>query len=432
MSNIYETVLVEQNRHWDGDGKLYSHAFERSHAVQALSRLHLQEIQVITGIRRVGKSTLLQTMINHLIKTHHAKSILYINFDDPNYTTVWKDASQIYTIVTAAETITQQTVQYLFLDEVQNVEAWEKYVKSTYDSERFKKIVVTGSNANLLNSHYAKLLSGRYLKTHIYPIAYHELLKNSGITTTHQLIKKKSLALKHVNTLLQYGGFPRIHCIDDPLERIDLLKNYYETILLKDCIANHDIRDISTLMQLAHYLVSNPAALYSYNSLSQAVASNENTVKQFIQIFHNAYFFDEIRPFSYSLSKQLRANKKIYCIDNGLISAAAFQFSDNFGKLFENLVYTELQKANYADIYFFHDQNECDFIVGDAKNKIAIQVCYHLTLENKPREIAGLVAAMKKFSIKKSVIITYNDEEKITDEIQAIPFWKYFYSNKTN
>src|SRR3989338_11534220 len=319
MAFQYEQVLLDQNRHWGSVP--YSHEFLRSHDGLSINRLHLQEIQIITGIRRCGKSTLLQTIINHLMKTHDPKTILYINFDDPNYTTVRKDAKQIYTLIEAAETITQTTIQYLFLDEVQNVDAWEQYVKSVYDSERFKKIMVTGSNANLLNSDYATLLSGRYIKTHLYPIAFHELLQNANITTHHQLIKQKALALKYTNTLLQYGGFPRIHCIDDHDQRIELLKAYHDTILLKDCIANHNIRDTSTLTQLAHYLMSHPAALYSYNSLGKAVNSNENTVQQFIRIFQNAYFFEELKSFSYSIPAQLRANKKMYCVDNGLITA---------------------------------------------------------------------------------------------------------------
>ena len=424
MSAYFEQAVSAQNPHWDGT--LYSRAISRSYDTQTINRLKLQEIQVVTGIRRAGKSTLLETLINQLAKKQDPQSILYINFDDPNYTTVRADARQIYDIITSAETITQKTIDSLFLDEVQNVEGWEQFVKSTYDAKRFKNIVVTGSNANLLQSDYAKLLSGRYIKTHIYPIAFHELLKNDGITSYQQLLKKKSLALKHINMLIQYGGFPRIHCIDDNAQRIELLKSYYETILLKDCIANHHIRDTRTLTQLAYYLMSNPAALYSYNRLSSVVGSNENTVQQFIHIFQDAYFLRELKSFSYSIREQLRANKKIYCIDNGLITATAFQFSDNLGKLFENLIYSELQKTSDADIFFFHEQHECDFILQDKKEMTAIQACYQLTAENKSREIAGLEAAMKKLSIKKGYIITYNDEEKISDHIRVIPVWKYF------
>lgn len=424
MSGSFEETISSQNPHWSG--KAYSHSFKRSHEGLPLSNLDLEEIQVVTGIRRSGKSTLLQTVINHLMKQVDPKLILYVNFDDPKYTDVWSDAGAIYTIVTTAETMTRQTIQYLFLDEVQNVEGWETYVKSVTEMKRFKKIFVTGSNSHLLNSDYATLLSGRYLKTHIYPIAFHELLQNSGITEYHQLIKEKATALAHVNRLLNYGGFPRVHCVHKDEQRTELLKSYYETILLKDCMANNAVRDHKTLMSLAHYLMTNPAVLYSYNSLGKAVDSNENTIQQFIQIFQNAYLIHELKSFSYSVGEQLRAKKKVYCIDNGLITATAFKFMDNSGKLFENLVFSELQKIGYPEIYFYNDQKECDFILHEVENPIAIQACYQLTPENRAREINGLMVAMEKLSLPKGVIITYDNEEKISDVVEAIPFWKYF------
>ncbi len=424
MPNLFEQTISAQNPHWSG--MAYAHSFKRSHEALSLSNLELEEIQVVTGIRRSGKSTLLQTAINQLLKKTDPKSILYINFDDPKYTEVCSDAGAIYSIVTAAETMTRQPIHYLFLDEVQNVEAWETYVKSVYDMKRFKKIFVTGSNSHLLNSDYAKLLSGRYLKTHIYPIAFHELLQNSGITEYHQLIKEKPTALAQVNQLLNYGGFPRIHCVNKDEQRIELLKSYYETILLKDCMANNAVRDTKTLMNLAHYLMTNPTVLYSYNSLSKAVSSNENTIQQFIHIFQNAYLINELKSFSYSVGEQLRAKKKVYCVDNGLITATAFTFTDNYGKLFENLVHSELQKTGNSEIYFYNDQKECDFILHNPNNPIAIQACYQLTPENRTREIAGLIAAMEKLKLPKGVIITYDDEEKISDNMDVIPFWKYF------
>ena len=160
--------------------------------------------------------------------------------------------------------------------------------------------------------------------------------------------------------------------------------------------------------------------------MSKAVGSNENTIQQFIQIFQNAYFINELRSFSYSVGEQLRSKKKTYCVDNGLITATAFMFTDNYGKLFENLVHSELQKMGHSEMYFFNDQKECDFIIPKSHNPIAIQACYQLTSQNRTREIAGLKAAMEKFSLPKGIIITYDNEEKIADNIDIIPFWKYF------
>jgi len=429
MDQLIEQILIEQNPHWEGE--VYAQSLERGHNKTAIADLRLDEIQIITGIRRCGKSTLLQALINHLIRQHAAKSILYINFDDPNYAEVCENASNIYTIITTAEKLTTHTIEYLFLDEVQNVESWEKYVKSAYDNRRFKKIFVTGSNADLLTSNYAKLLSGRYIETHVYPLSFQELLINNGITNQLQLVRQKAQVLVLLDTMLNFGGFPRIYHLDDPASRRRILKSYYETILLKDCISNHDVRDVKSFINLTHYVVSQNSNLYSYNSLSRALGINEETTQNFIQILQNSYLIDELRNYSYSLKVQSRSKKKTYCIDNGLITATTFKFSNNYGKLLENLVYAELKKQYGKDIYFYQDDIGCDFIVH-GENPFVIQVCYQLDLENRNREVKGLMAAMEKFSIIDGFIITYNQEEVINDNIKIVPFWKWSFALSRN
>ncbi|MCH9643686.1 MAG: ATP-binding protein [Gammaproteobacteria bacterium] len=424
MKAEIEQTLVEQNPHWSAED--YQHDFARLHDKNALEDLSIPEIQIITGIRRSGKSTLMQTLINHLSKNVNPKSILYVNLDDPNYTDACKDAKSFYSIITTCEKLTNQKIEYVFFDEIQNMVAWEKYVKSVYDSKKFKKILISGSNADLLNSEYATLLSGRYLKTHIYPLSFKELLLNKNITTKLTLLKEKPTVLSLLDQLLTMGGFPRIHLLNNDEQRLKLLKNYYETILLKDCIANHNIRDTATLMQLSHYLINNISCLYSYNSLQKSLGSNENTIQNYVHILQDAYFIHQLMQYSYSLKKQSKSKKKAYCIDNGLITAATFKFSNNYGKLLENLVYTELKKQNHEHIFYNNEINECDFIIHTQKDILALQVCYQLDENNMRREISGLTTAMQKYNIPKGVIITYDNEADFENNIKAIPFWQYF------
>ena len=426
MSNLtlIEQALVEQNPHWKN--KPYVLTFKRLHDLSVQADFGLDEIQIITGIRRSGKSTLLQALINHLTQKISPLSILYINLDDPNFVDIYEDAKQLYQVITIAEKISGQSIRYLFLDEIQNILAWEQYVKSAYDSHRFKKIALSGSNADLLNSDYASLLSGRYVKTQIYPLAYRELLLNHHITDYQQLLQHKSEALRMIEKMLRLGGFPRIHCIDQVDQCRKLLQNYYETILLKDCISNHNVRDTRTLMNLAHYQISHIGSLYSYNSLSKAIGSNENTLQNFLQIFQDAYFINEIKPYSRSLKSQLKGKKKVYCIDNGLVTSTTFKFTDDIGRLFENLVYTELEKSGKKNICFDNNQKECDFIFHDEQGPIALQVCYEINAESREREIKGIKMAMNTHKINRGMIITYDNEERLTDNIQIYPFWKYF------
>lgn len=424
MNGNFEQTLIDQNPHWKAIH--YAHALKRQSDTIAMNNLKLEEIQVISGIRRCGKSTLLQTLINHLMEHIDPKTLLYINFDDPSYIDVYQNVKLIQDIIITAEKLTQQPIQYLFLDEIQNITLWEKYIKSAYDSKRFKKIVVTGSNGDLLNSDYTTLLSGRYIETQLYPLSFHEILANHNIDSILECISQKPLVLSLLDTMLHFGGFPRVILLEDEKQRQQILKNYYETIVLKDCIANHDIRDSKKLFILTHYLLNNISSLYSYNSLSKVIESNENTTQQLIHILQSAFFVDEIKQFAYSLKTQTRSKKKLYCIDNGLITATTFKFSHNYGKLLENLVFTELRKRTHDNLFFFNDQKECDFIVHQQNNMEAIQVCYELNDNNKTREINGLKEAMKKFDISKGFIITYNQEEKISQHISVIPFWKFF------
>lgn len=424
MNFEIENTLVEQNPHWRGE--LYQHAFKRLHDESAINDLSISEIQIITGIRRSGKSTLMHTLINHLIQHENPKSILYINLDDPNYTEICTNSSAFYNIITSGEKLTGQEIEYVFIDEIQNMVDWEKYIKSVYDSKKFKKMIISGSNADLLNGQYATLLSGRYLKTHIYPLSFQELLLNNNINNKVDLVSEKAKALLLVDKLLLKGGFPRIHCIESDVHQLKILKSYYETILLKDCIANHDVRDSATLTKVAHYLINNVSCLYSYNSLHKALDSNENTIQNYIHILQDAYFIHELTQYSYSLKKQSKSRKKSYCIDNGLITAATFKFSNNHGKLLENLVYTELKKNHHENIFYNNENNECDFIVHGEEESLAIQVCYELNENNIKREINGLKTAMQKFNISKGIIITYDDEQLYDNSISVIPFWKYF------
>jgi len=312
-----------------------------------------------------------------------------------------------------------------FLDEIQNVEGWERFVKSVYDSELFTKIFITGSNSKLLASEYTKLLSGRYFDLQIYPLSFSEILEEKGIKTPLDLIKNRVSVLHVIDSLLHFGSFPRVYLESEEIKR-DILVNYYNTILLKDCIADNTIKDTKSFKQLAHYLVTNISSRYSYRSLSSTIGINEKTIKQFVSFLEAGYLLEEITGHSFSLKKQIKSQKKLYCIDNGLVYANSFNFSKNQGKLFENLIYTELRKNSNNEIYLFHEQHECDFIIKREEKFIPIQSCFELNPNNINREKRGLKNAMRALGVDKGYIITYNQEEALSNEMEAISFAKFF------
>ncbi len=419
-----EKILLLQNRHWEKER--YPGLIQRDIVTTLIKRLSMKEVQVLLGVRRGGKSSVFRLLINHLIEDVDPLQILYINLDDPFFSDVWNDPKLLYAVIETAERLTDSQPAYLFIDEIQNVRGWERFIKSIYDTGQFKKIFITGSNSSLLKGTYARLLSGRYIADYVFPFSFREILDYNGIVTYKDLLANSPKVLRLLDDMLRYGSFPEVWKTGDPALKRDLLVNYYETIILKDCIANNAIRDVRTFKELAFYMVSNIGGMYSYNSLARSINSNENTVKGFINIIEDSFLFTEIKNFSYKLKMQATGKKKCYCVDNGLINAVSFMFSENRGRLFENLVFTEFLKNGYKDIYFFHNKKECDFIIKKERQMMAVQVVYEINSQNRKRELDGLSSAMERFNIPRGYIITFNQEEKISKDITIMPFWKIY------
>lgn len=413
-------VLISQNRHWE---KEYEALYERDVFFKILGNLRTRHIQVLQGVRRCGKSSIFKLLINYLCTQADPKEILYINLDDPFFTKYSKDPAGFYGIIQTAEKLTQKKISYLFLDEVQAIEGWEKYVKSVYDSEEFKKIFITGSNSSLLNGELANLLTGRYISTRVYPLSFKEILRINGIDSFLELNRQLPKVLKLVDDMMQYGSFAEIYQIERDLKR-ELLSSYYDTILLKDAVGNNKIRDIRSFKDLAFYCLTNLSSLYSYSSLSKAVKITDKSVKDYVWALESCYLFNEINLYSYSLKEQIHNKKKLYLCDNGFMNLA-FTFSSNKGKLLENLVFCELQKQGY-DVYFYNKGAECDFIAVKDHKTAALQVCYNLNHNNEAREIKGLLQL--PFEVDEKFIISYNQTKEIRG-IKVLSFWEYFSGN---
>ncbi|MFV0480619.1 MAG: ATP-binding protein [Campylobacteraceae bacterium] len=417
-----EKIILSQNKHWKS---AYKNLYERLVLNKITANLKTKQIQVLQGIRRSGKSSIFKLLINHLSENINPKKILYINLDDPFFVKYSHEPEKLYEIVEIAEKITQEKIEYLFLDEIQAISHWEKYIKSVYDNENFSKIFITGSNTSLLNDNLSSLLSGRYLSTHIFPPSFKELLNINGIVNFEDLFENSSKVLNIFDSMLKFGSFFEVFTQKNDDIKREILINYFDTIVFRDCISLHDIRDSKSFKELGFYLLNNMSSLYSYTSLSKAVKLNDKSIKEYISYFENCYFLYEIKQFSYSFKEQLNNKKKIYTIDNGFLSLG-YNFSQNRGKLLENLIFSELQKAG-KDIYFFNSNYECDFLIKEKNGEfIAIQACFELNNDNKKREVR-VFDKINDYKISQKIIITSNQNDKI-DDILVIPFWKYFFT----
>ena len=420
-----EATLARLNRHWEG--RKYLSLYERILIKNLRMKKDLPHIQVLTGIRRSGKSTIFRLMINDLLEAGtNPREILLLNLDEPFFTSLWTNAAGLYQVIEAAEKLTSVKVKYLFLDEIQHVKDWELFTKGAYDTQHFKKIYVTGSNSDLLYNQYATLLSGRYFANTVRPLSVKEWMILHGFSDRYDMLNRRPELLRLIDVYLKYGSFPEIvlNPPDDDI-KTELLNSYYESIVLKDGIVYNQVRDSALFYRLLHFLLSNAGAPFYYNSLAKAVGSNENTVRNYLEYACRSYIISDISNFSFSLKVQARPQHKTYCIDTGLMNAVGFQFIKRETMLLENIVFNELVNCGFEEIAFFRQSGgECDFIAKREGQFHAFQVCYELTPLNQAREIAGF-NLFGKLPIASKIILTYNQEKDFGD-IKAVPFWQFF------
>jgi predicted AAA+ superfamily ATPase len=422
-----EQTIINQNPHWAG--KKYSNLFPRKVFESLKTNLQTRHLQILTGIRRSGKSSLFALLINELMKENKPKSILKLNLDNLLFFEIWDNPASIYSIIQTAEKITGEKIEYLFLDEVQMVDKWETFVKSVYDTETFKKIFVTGSNSSFLQNKYSTLLSGRYLENAVFPYSFAEILSQNNINSYFDLVSNTPKALQLLDKCLEWGSFPEIVSTKNEEIKTNLLTGYFDSIIMKDCISRYQIADVATFKKLLLYTISNIGSVFSYKSLGTATGTNENTAKKYLNILNDSFIISDVSNFAFSLKENVRNSHKLYAADNGIINAVSYRFWDNKAKLFENFVFNELQKQQFDEITFVNNNGECDFVAKKRLEYQAIQVCYELTPENNKREFGGFATVDEDVNVSKKIIITYNQEMQ-DEKVTVVPAWKYFWEDK--
>lgn len=357
-------------RKMSGFEKLSSHAF------------------IISGIRRCGKSTVLQ-QINNTMKT---KSI-YLNFEDPRLAGF--DISDLNRLHEIGK---EKIVKTYFFDEIQLVNQWEKFVRFRLDEGY--RIFITGSNAAMLSKELGSRLTGRHVSKELFPFSYNEFI------TFAKQKKGKSSLMKY----LYGGGFPEYL----KTEQQDILMQLFNDIIIRDIAIRYNIKNATLLQQIAVWLVTNTGKLVSGNSLKKIFGiKSSSTIMEYLSYFTDAYLFFFVSKFSYSHKVQAVNPKKVYCIDNGFINANSVSFSNDSGRMLENLVFLELRRRNY-DVFYFNESKECDFVVFEkGKIKSVLQVCFQLDEDNMDREVSALIEAMDYFNLKTAKIITINQKDSL-------------------
>ena len=359
---------------------------------------------IITGIRRCGKSTFL----NQLLQKQ--KTGYYLNFEDPRLNDFeFSDFNKIEEIM--KELYGEKGVY--FFDEVQNVEQWEKFIRYLVDKK--EKVLVTGSNASLLSKELGTKLTGRHLQIELFPFSFKEFLVMTNKKPSTETFEEYS----------SNGGFPEHIKRKNP----EILHELLYDVVAKDIAVRFGIKNTTVLNKILLHLISNASKEFSYNSIKKMFSvKSVQSVIDYIYYFENAYLIFLVPRISYSYKQQQINPKKVYSIDTGFSYANSVSFSKDKGKILENVVFLGLRR-HWKEIFYFKEDNECDFVVKEKEKIIsALQVCFQLTEDNKNREIKGLLECLKKFRLTEGSIITYNQEDRFLidgKKITVQPIWKW-------
>lgn len=388
-------------------------------------QVYAPEVLVISGVRRCGKSVLLQQ-----IRAEQTEQDYCLCFDDDRLLHFGVSDFQLMCDVFAEDFGIQKT---FYLDEVQLIEGWEHFVDRLYSHHN--KVFITGSNAHLLSKELGTLLTGRHLTQELWPMSLTEFMKLRNETWQKEDLYTTAGKAKLVNlqnAYLREGGFPQYLQTKNPR----YLKELYNDIIYRDIVARHKLSSDRQIREMAYYLASNFTHRFTYLSVAKATGiKSSETVQDYIRYLDEAYLVGVLTKYDYKVGEQLKSPKKIYFIDNGLVGQIGFTFSSNMGPRLENAVYVELRRHE-QEAFYYHDKQECDFVVREnAHITKAYQVTSSLAdADTRQREINGLVAAMDAFDLKEGVIITLDETEELTldngRKIYVIPFYRWVFEDK--
>ncbi len=383
-----EQSLYLMNPWWES--KEFETGIERSKYLKELiTNQDKKEIVFLTGLRRIGKTTILKQIIKHLIQKVDSKRILYLTLDFISF-----KGKTIHELVQEFRKIHEHKISekiFLFLDEVTQISEFEKELKNLYDLENVK-IYASSSSASLMKSKNSFLV-GRSRIIEILPLDFEEFMAFKNIKTSKQ---DKHLIDKYFEDYLRIGGLPEYVLTED----ISHIKNTVEQIMYKDIIALHDIKDKESVEKLFLLFCERVGKRLTYTKIARILSISVDTVRRYTDYFRDVFLFFTIEKHAKSLNERIIAPKKIYIADIGIRNVFV-GFKDK-GALFENLVFLKIKDKNPQ--YFYENEKEIDFIV----DKTAIEVKYKNQIEEKELDF------FEKSDFKRKILIQgFEDLEKL-------------------
>lgn len=397
------------------------------------------KIVTIPGVRRCGKSSRMEVVVNDLLSQGiDRRRFLWVGFDDERLVTMnSNDLNQIVEAYQEMYPDIEMSSVYMFFDEIQLIEGWEYFVMRLY-KHYTKNIYISGSNASMLSSELKSALRGWPLEEETMPLSFKEYCDFKGIKTESWL---ESDLAKLRNAFIAYnseGGFPEVVLTDNPLHKAKILQTYFDTMLLKDLVEHYEISNIEVIRYFLKRLMANQTKPTSIRAIhgdikSRGLKVSKDDLYDWANYACDIFMFISVSNYSRSLQKSESSLPKYYCIDNGLRDAVLLPQSGDDGKKLENTVFLQLyrKRTPIDKIYYYQGKGECDFVVqrGIDVDRL-IQVTWDMSNEEtRRREINGLLEASKATGCKNLYIITYDSAEEIKiDEdavIHVIPAWRW-------
>ena len=342
-----------------------------------------QVIKVLTGQRRVGKSTIMRQIIHAIKEDDKNANIIYIDKELNEYKDILTN-EDLYNFINAA--ILQKKTNYAFIDEIQEISNFEIALRQLL--AKGIDIYCTGSNAKMLSGDLATHLSGRYIEIHVHPLSYTEFLDIHKLDDSNEALNK----------YIRYGGLPYLCNLpfDDEI-MYGYLKSIFNTIILKDIVSRYSIRDIDFLQRLVEYLSDNLGNYTSSNKVSdflksQKVSISVNTVMNYLNYLTNSFFIQKVQRFDIIGKKRFEVNDKFYFADLGLKHSIIPYDGNQISGIFENLVYSKLKHEDYEVFIGKHHEREIDFVAKKGSDTKYVQVAYQLPDDKvRKREFGNLL-----------------------------------------
>jgi predicted AAA+ superfamily ATPase len=396
-----------------------------------------RKVLVITGFRRVGKTYLLLQLLNELMKKKDKEQAVYINFDDERIPERTDFLTQL--LPTIRQTFSKEP-EYIFLDEIQNMPDWSRWLRRIYDSEDLR-IFVTGSSSKVSSREIPTELRGRCLEIKVFPLSFGEFLGFRDTDIDIKAVKysenERTKLVKMLDEFLNYGGMPEV-VLAPKEKKFEILQQYFGTVVRRDIIERYRVKNEVGLKTMLKLLLN--STQYSISRMYDTLKSlnysiGKTTLLNYLNYVESSYFIHSLSIFSPKVKDQLQYARKVYFIDNGFINALSTRLSKNMGRLYENIVAIELLRRSSKkekELYYWKDRlgKEVDFVVKDGlKIKQLIQVCYDIdNYDTKKREIDALLKSSNELKCKDLLVITRDNEgteEHKNRKINLVPLWKW-------